>query len=141
MNKIYVIEGLTGEIFGYCRKPLIKAGFQISWFPWWWPNIQIPDGAILISHSLGAGRAIRLVNEGKVKPKLLITIDPRLEPKDKFWINQDVLLFGTLAMNFYQTGFMRGFHVYGAANYQINFYRHTALPQYMGIRETIRKYL
>ena len=139
MNKIYVIEGLTGEIFGYCRKPLIKAGFEVTkWYPWWWPNIKIPDGAIIIGHSLGAGRAIRLVNEGKVKPRLLITIDPRLEPKEGFWLSSSARHY-----NFYQTGLMKGHKVHGVLtdNIEVYHYRHTALPQYMGIRETIRKYL
>lgn len=146
MNKIYVIEGLTGEIFGYCRKPLIKAGFEVSWFPWWWPNIQIPDGAIVVAHSLGAGRAISLVNEGKIKPKLLITIDPRLEPKGGFaaigsGFRTHGVRIGYDSYNFYQTGFMKGYPVKWAENHLVEGYRHTALPQYMGIIETIRKYL
>lgn len=118
--KIIVIEGLMGEVGGWARTPLIRAGLEVTWYPWWW-NPTIPDGCILFGHSLGGGKAIRLAK--KSNPKLLVTADPRLEPEGGF-----VAPTGFHTRNFYQTGFMQGFPVKGALNIKVNGLRHTQVP-------------
>jgi hypothetical protein len=144
MNKIYVIEGLTGEIFGYCRKPLIKAGFEVDWHPWWTQK-KIPDGSIVVMHSFGI-RYINTMFKNKTEAKLILAIDPRMPLIPALFnpIKVPLTLGGDMYC-FYQTGYMRGYPLKTYADVAINIkvegYRHTALPQYMGIRETIRKYL
>lgn len=127
MRTIYVIEGLGGEIGAWCRRPLIKAGFTVKWFPWWWTP-KIPDGSILVGHSFGGGKAIRLVNEGKVKPSALITLDPRLEPEGGFGIPRPPR-GPRYAMNFFQEHGLRGYEVMGMVNHKISDgTRHGQLP-------------
>ena len=119
MQKIYAIEGLGGEVGAWLRTPLRKAGFDVKWFPWWWPNIKIPSDAILIGHSFGAARALKVA--AIYLPKKLITIDARLNPSGGFTAPVE-------CVNFYQTKFMVGYPVKGATNILVEGYRHTAMP-------------
>ncbi len=144
MSKIYCIEGLGGELGAWCRKPLIKAGFEVEWHPWWTQK-KIPDGSIVVMHSFGI-RYINTMIENKNTDMIIIAVDPRMPPipslKKRIYIP---MWMPQYAVCFYQTKFMRGYTLdtYGnfAENIHVEGYRHTALPQYMGIRETIRKYL
>ena len=132
---VIVIEGLFGELGGWARRPLKEAGIAYSWFPWW-RSPKLPDGCILIGHSLGGGKAIKLVNAG-LNPKMLITIDPRLEPKYGFKI-AFLRAYKVVCFNYYQTGFMRGYHVGAAENHHITGYSHTQMPMYPEIIKLIK---
>lgn len=137
MRTIYVIEGLGGEIGAWCRRPLIKAGFTVKWFPWWW-SPKIPDGCVLVGHSFGGGKAIRLVNEGKVKPAALITLDPRLEPKGGFKLASELHIDRT--QNFYQPKGLRGYFVPQMWNEIIkDGTRHTQLPSHPRVIERLKE--
>ena len=118
--KIYAIEGLGGEIGAWLRKPLREMGFDVTWYPWWWTP-KLPQGCILMGHSFGAAKAIRLSKE--CNPKLLITFDPRLEPADGFKVD-------CRALNFYRKGFMQGYSVAGSLSLVQTGIGHTQLPRY-----------
>lgn len=139
MNRtIYVIEGLGGEVGAWCRSPIIKAGFTVKWFPWWWPNPKIPPGSILVGHSFGGGKAIRLVNEGKVNPSALITLDPRLEPQGGFRLKS--ILHIDRTQNFFQPKGLRGYFVSQMWNEEIlDGTRHTQLPSHPRVIERLKE--
>lgn len=128
-KKVMAFEGLFGEIGAWLRTPLREAGIEFEWYPWW-RSPEIPDGAILIGHSFGGAKVIKLAN--LYKPYFVITIDPRLPPDGGFKVKP------FLVHNFYQTGFMKGFKVEGAVNFEVGGLRHTQMPRYPSIVETLK---
>jgi hypothetical protein len=126
MKKIYAIEGLGGEVGAWLRTPLREAGFEVVWYPWWW-SPKIPAGSNVFSHSFGAGKAIKLVQRGLLKPRLFVTLDARMEPRGGFKVPK---VEGMMFYNFFQLRGLQGCSIEGAINQYVPDARHGSLPSH-----------
>lgn len=127
--RIALIEGLGAYHFTkFLRRAykdkLEELGHTVVVYPWTVKTIPMFD--VIISHSMGAGYAIR----NNHKCKLLITMDARVWD---FWNNSKLVKPSNAKhhMNIYQTKGFRGYEIDGAFNVLNleSWVTHTNLPK------------
>lgn len=99
--------------------------FDVKVNQWWMSCPKVPKDSIWVTHSMGNGCSKCAVDG------VIVSADPRVtgvfvSPKGVRWIN------------FYQTGFMRGYPIEGAENNHVSGYGHTAMPSYPGLLKVVR---
>jgi hypothetical protein len=126
--KIHCIEGL----FSYYARPLTKAvkslnlNVEVVTYPWTVKEMRVEDGDICCFHSFGLG-AFDLVRTKKNGLKFFI-LDGRM-PKWGTPYNGYPIQNHEIVFNYYQTGFLKGYPVWGAVNHHITGYWHGRMPR------------
>ena len=101
------------------------------------PLPRIDHKLVVIAHSMGGPSALWWCNKWKEFPvDLLVTLDPR--PLHRPYIKPPNV---KRAVNFYQTGFMRGYEVKGAENIKVVTAGHTKLPALSAVERLVKGYL
>lgn len=103
----------------------------------WTSGKIIVSNTVVIGHSFGVRAAVEQCDS---TTKLLLLIDPRMPP----WGSGGVVApKGVRTVCIYQRGFMRGYPVEGAMNYDVtgDGYGHTALPWHPKVHEILESVL
>lgn len=138
-TKIFAFEGL-----GWGRyiergiiKPLLAQGVNLEvTLNNWYQRCPLITGdkIIVLMHSMGAG-GFNCLRATKTPIDLVITMDPRVtgRPYEKCPnVKRHI--------NYYQTGFMRGYPVHGAENHIVK-KGHVAIPFMPQIRKLVEEFL
>lgn len=127
--RVIAFGGLADSIFRWLGRGLVyqmRAKYpevRFSYYGWGHAGVKTDEPCIVVGHSFGVAPAIRTV---AASPKAaLLLIDPRMPPWGFGGVKTPRPM---IALNFYQTGAMRGYEVDGAQNFRLTGYGHTALP-------------